>query len=165
MLCVSWCDYDGLLNRREKAVRKMWELDLKSNSWSEVSRHPDAPMDWNASFFADQNKIYGVEMFRIFGQVLDFVTACNVSDSEIKYLRRRENGIGEQAKPKKKALPHANDNEEESPTSVKLKIREGKLMIWNGRYCSSASFLLSRAKLVRSILLQRFCNPLNLNGF
>ncbi|PKU76115.1 F-box/kelch-repeat protein At5g42350-like [Dendrobium catenatum] len=87
MLCVSWCDYDGLLNRREKAVRKMWELDLKSHSWSEVSRHPDAPMDWNASFFADQNKIYGVEMFRIFGQVLDFVTACNVSDSEIKWNR------------------------------------------------------------------------------
>ncbi|KAI0510415.1 hypothetical protein KFK09_011016 [Dendrobium nobile] len=179
MLCVSWCDYDGLLNRREKAVRKMWELDLKSHAWSEVSRHLDAPMDWNASFFADQNKIYGVEMFRIFGQVLDFVTACNVSDSEIKWSTisrkhaaheadassciTKENGIGEQAKPKKKALPHANDNEEESPTSVKLKIREGKLMIWNGRYCSSASFLLSRAKLVRSILLQRSRHNANTN--
>lgn len=87
MLCVSWCDHDGLLYRREKAVRKMWELDLKSHSWSEVSRHPDAPMDWNASFVSDQNMIYGVEMFRIFGQVLDFVTACNVSDSEIKWNR------------------------------------------------------------------------------
>lgn len=87
MLCVSWCDHDGLLNRREKAVRKMWELDLKYHSWSEVSKHPDAPMDWNASFVTDQNKIYGVEMFRIFGQVLDFITACHVSDSEIKWNR------------------------------------------------------------------------------
>lgn len=87
MLCVSWCDHDGLHYRREKAVRKMWEFDLKSHSWSEVSRHPDAPMDWNASFVSDQNKIYGVEMFRIFGQVLDFVTVCNVSDSQIKWNR------------------------------------------------------------------------------
>lgn len=86
LLCVSWCMRDGSV-RREKAARKMWELDLKYQSWNEVSRHPDAPMDSNAFFVADQKKIYGVEMFRIFGQVLDFVTACDVSDGEFKWNR------------------------------------------------------------------------------
>ncbi|KAK8953842.1 F-box/kelch-repeat protein [Platanthera zijinensis] len=87
LLCVSWCDQDGMVDRGEKALRKMWELDLKYQSWSEVSRHPDAPMDCNASFAADQNKIYGVEMFRIFGNVLDFVTSCDISDGEIRWDR------------------------------------------------------------------------------
>lgn len=87
LLCVSWCDQDAMANRGEKALRKMWELDLKYQSWSEVSRHPDAPMDCNASFVADKNKIYGVEMFRIFGNVLDFVTSCSISDGEIRWDR------------------------------------------------------------------------------
>ncbi|PKA60628.1 F-box/kelch-repeat protein [Apostasia shenzhenica] len=91
MLCVSWCDRDGILNRREKAVRKLWELNLKSHSWSEASTHPDAPMDWNAAFVADQSRIYGVEMFKIFGQVLGFVTACNVSDARMRWNRISKN--------------------------------------------------------------------------
>ncbi|OAY62999.1 F-box/kelch-repeat protein [Ananas comosus] len=88
MLCVSWCERDGILNRREKAVRKLLELDFSlPHKWTEVSRHPDAPMDWNATFVADGDHIYGLEMFRIFGQVLDFLTACKVSNSEIKWSR------------------------------------------------------------------------------
>ncbi|KAM7258110.1 hypothetical protein ACFE04_013851 [Oxalis oulophora] len=80
MLSVSWCEGDGEIGRRNKAVRKLWELDLIYLTWNEVSIHPDAPMDWNASFVADKNLIFGIEMFKIFGQVLDFLTVCNVSD-------------------------------------------------------------------------------------
>ncbi|KAI3424029.1 F-box domain-containing protein [Psidium guajava] len=79
MLSVSWCEGDGQIGRRNKAVRKLWELDLMYLDWSEVSVHPDAPMDWNATFVADRNSIFGVEMFKIFGQVLDFMTMCEVS--------------------------------------------------------------------------------------
>ena len=81
MLSVSWCEQDVHLNGREKAVRKLWELDLTSHTWSEISRHPDAPMDWNAVFVADRGQIFGIEMFKIFGQVLDFLTVCDVSSS------------------------------------------------------------------------------------
>lgn len=80
MLSVSWCEGDGQIGRRNKAVRKLWELDLMYLSWTEVSVHPDAPMDWNAGFVANKNLIFGVEMFKIFGQVLDFFTVCDVSD-------------------------------------------------------------------------------------
>ena len=80
MLSVSWCEGDGQIGRRNKAVRKLWELDLMYLTWTEVSIHPDAPMDWNAAFVADRNLIFGVEMFKIFGQVLDFLTVCDVSD-------------------------------------------------------------------------------------
>ncbi|XP_061372811.1 F-box/kelch-repeat protein At5g42350-like [Gastrolobium bilobum] len=80
MLSVSWCEGDGQIGRRNKAVRKLWELDLMYHTWTEVSVHPDAPMDWNAVFVADKNLIFGVEMFKIFGQVLDFFTACDVSN-------------------------------------------------------------------------------------
>ncbi|XP_030446779.1 F-box/kelch-repeat protein At5g42350-like [Syzygium oleosum] len=80
MLSVSWCEGDGQIGRRNKAVRKLWELDLMYLDWSEVSVHPDAPMDWNATFVADRNSIFGVEMFKIFGQVLDFMTMCDVSE-------------------------------------------------------------------------------------
>lgn len=80
MLSVSWCEGDGQIGRRNKAVRKLWELDLMYLTWTEVSVHPDAPMDWNAAFVADKNLIFGVEMFKIFGQVLDFLTVCDVSD-------------------------------------------------------------------------------------
>lgn len=80
MLSVSWCEGDGQIGRRNKAVRKLWELDLMYLNWSEVSVHPDAPMDWNATFVADRNSIFGVEMFKIFGQVLDFMTMCDVSE-------------------------------------------------------------------------------------
>lgn len=80
MLSVSWCEGDGQIGRRNKAVRKLWELDLMYLTWTEVSVHPDAPMDWNAVFVADKNLIFGVEMFKIFGQVLDFFTVCDVSD-------------------------------------------------------------------------------------
>uniref|UniRef100_A0ACD5YF18 Uncharacterized protein n=1 Tax=Avena sativa TaxID=4498 RepID=A0ACD5YF18_AVESA len=83
MLCVSWCDP---ANRRDKVVRKVFELvDLPPSSssslpkWAEASSHPDAPMDPNAAFAAGQDSIYAVEMFRIFGKVLDFATSCRVS--------------------------------------------------------------------------------------
>ncbi|GAB4828447.1 hypothetical protein Ancab_035444 [Ancistrocladus abbreviatus] len=85
MLSVSWCDEDGQIGRRNKAIRKMWELDLVYLMWTEVSTHPDAPMDWNAVFVADKNLIFGVEMFKIFGQVLDFFTACDVSGRMMKW--------------------------------------------------------------------------------
>ncbi|XP_059634723.1 F-box/kelch-repeat protein At5g42350-like [Cornus florida] len=81
MLSVSWCEGDGQIGRRNKAVRKLWELNLMYLTWTEVSIHPDAPMDWNAAFVADRNLIFGVEMFKIFGQVLDFMTVCDVSDA------------------------------------------------------------------------------------
>lgn len=80
MLSVSWCEGDGQIGRRNKAVRKLWELDLMYLTWSEASVHPDAPMDWNAAFVGDRNLIFGVEMFKIFGQILDFLTVCDVSD-------------------------------------------------------------------------------------
>lgn len=87
MFCVSWMEREGQVNRREKAVRKLWELDFPPHKWNEVSRHPDAPMDWNAVFISHENMIYGLEMFSIFGQVLDFLTACHVSDTEHKWKR------------------------------------------------------------------------------
>ncbi|KAL6578257.1 hypothetical protein OROMI_010585 [Orobanche minor] len=80
MLSVSWCEGDGQIGRRNKAVRKLWELDLVCLAWKEVSSHPDAPMDWNAAFVGDGEVIFGVEMFKIFGQVLDFVTMFDVCD-------------------------------------------------------------------------------------
>lgn len=85
MLLVSWCEGDGQIGRRNKAVRKLWELDLLYLSWTEVSIHPDAPMDWTAAFVADRNLIFGVEMFKIFGQVLDFLTVCDVSDPKMNW--------------------------------------------------------------------------------
>ncbi|CAL5072916.1 unnamed protein product [Urochloa decumbens] len=83
MLCVSWCDdrRGPAASRREKVVRKLFELNLNSLEWTEAAAHPDAPMDPNAVFAAGRDRIYAVEMFRIFGKVLDFVTACRVSDT------------------------------------------------------------------------------------
>ncbi|RLN33135.1 F-box/kelch-repeat protein [Panicum miliaceum] len=96
MLCVSWCDRQGPVNRREKVVRKLFELDLASLQWTEAAAHPDAPMDPNAAFAVGRDRIYAVEMFRIFGKVLDFVTACRVSDTEQKWSRiGRENAATE----------------------------------------------------------------------
>ncbi|KAL6844937.1 hypothetical protein ACP4OV_025596 [Aristida adscensionis] len=96
MLCVSWCDRDGPVNRREKVVRKLFELDLMSLQWTEASRHPDAPMDPNAVIAVGKDTIYAVEMFRIFGKVLDFVTACQISDVEQKWSRiGRKNAVAE----------------------------------------------------------------------
>ncbi|KAL3684549.1 hypothetical protein R1sor_002571 [Riccia sorocarpa] len=68
----------------EMATRKIWELYQEPTfvGWVKVSQHPDAPLDWNAVFVADDEKIYGVEMFKIFGQMLDFVTICKLSGSE-----------------------------------------------------------------------------------
>lgn len=83
MVSVSWCEGDGEIGRRNKAVRKLWELDLLGLKWGDVSTHPDAPMDWNAGFVADKDLIFGVEMFKIFGQVLDFLTVCDVAESEM----------------------------------------------------------------------------------
>ncbi|XP_077246913.1 F-box/kelch-repeat protein At5g42350-like [Tasmannia lanceolata] len=83
MVCVSWCETDEDISRRDKAVRKVWELDLTLHAWTEISRHPDAPMDWNAAFVAERGRIFGVEMFKIFGQVLDFITMCDLSGSEL----------------------------------------------------------------------------------
>lgn len=85
MLSVSWCEGDGQIGCRNKAVRKLWELDLMYLAWTEVSVHPDAPMDWNAAFVADRNHIFGVEMFKIFGQVLDFLTVCDVSEKRMNW--------------------------------------------------------------------------------
>ena len=62
-------------------------------NWTEVSTHPDAPMDWNAAFVADKNFIFGVEMFKIFGQVLDFLTMCDVSDAEVKWSHISRNHV------------------------------------------------------------------------
>ncbi|XP_062193180.1 F-box/kelch-repeat protein At5g42360-like [Phragmites australis] len=96
MLCVSWCDRHGPVNLREKVVRKIFELDRSSLQWTEASPHPDAPMDPNAAFSVGRDRIYAVEMFRIFGQVLDFVTACRISDTEQKWSRiGRENAATE----------------------------------------------------------------------
>ncbi|XVE69590.1 hypothetical protein DITRI_Ditri10aG0002800 [Diplodiscus trichospermus] len=85
MLSVSWCEGDGQIGQRNKAVRKLWELDLMYLTWTEVSVHPDAPMDWNPAFVADRNLVFGVEMFKIFGQVLDFFTVCDVSGMEMNW--------------------------------------------------------------------------------
>lgn len=93
MLSVSWCEGDGQIGRRNKAIRKIWELDLMYLTWTEVSTHPDAPMDWNAAFVADKNLIFGVEMFKIFGQVLDFFTVCNVSDKGMKWSHIARNRV------------------------------------------------------------------------
>lgn len=81
MLSVSWCEGEGQIGQRNKAVRKLWELDLTNRNWLESSVHPDAPMDWNAAFVADKNSVFGVEMFKIFGQVLNFMTMCNLSET------------------------------------------------------------------------------------
>ncbi|XP_072974910.1 F-box/kelch-repeat protein At5g42350-like [Typha angustifolia] len=99
MLCVSWCERDGRTNRSERAVRKLFELDFALNKWAEVSRHPDAPMDWNPAFVVDQDRIYGLEMFKIFGQVLDFLTSCQVSDSELKWSRISRKHAAHEADP------------------------------------------------------------------
>lgn len=80
MFSVSWCEGDGQIGQRNKAVRKLWELDLTYLTWTEASVHPDAPMDWSAIFLSDKNLIFGVEMFKIFGRVLGFFTVCDVSD-------------------------------------------------------------------------------------
>lgn len=93
MLSVLWCEGDGQIGRRNKAVRKLWELDLLYLNWSEVSVHPDAPMDWNAGFVADGNLIFGIEMFKIFGQVLDFFTVCDVSDMGMKWSHISRNHV------------------------------------------------------------------------
>ena len=68
------------------SVRKLWELDLVYLTWNEVSVHPDAPMDWNSLFVADKNLIFGIEMFKIFGQVMEFLTMCDVSNPKMKWV-------------------------------------------------------------------------------
>ncbi|XBI64742.1 hypothetical protein VPH35_044787 [Triticum aestivum] len=81
MLCVSWCDP---ANRRDKVVRKVFEMNLGSTplfQWTEASVHPDAPMDSN-SVRRRPGQDQLVEMFRIFGKILDFATACRVLGSE-----------------------------------------------------------------------------------
>lgn len=93
MLSVSWCEGDGQIGCRNKAVRKLWELDLMYLTWTEVSVHPDAPMDWNAAFVADRNHIFGVEMFKIFGQVLDFLTVCDVSEKRMNWSHISRNHV------------------------------------------------------------------------
>ncbi|KAK1431293.1 hypothetical protein QVD17_07749 [Tagetes erecta] len=93
MVSVSWCEGDGQIGRRNKAVRKMWELDLAYLNWEEISTHPDAPMDWNAAFVGDKNLIFGVEMFKIFGQVLDFLTMFDVSDVTKNWVHVSKNRV------------------------------------------------------------------------
>ncbi|KAL8144279.1 hypothetical protein V2J09_017311 [Rumex salicifolius] len=36
MLSVSWCEGEGQIGRRNKAIRKMWELDLNHFTWAEI---------------------------------------------------------------------------------------------------------------------------------
>ncbi|CAH9094810.1 unnamed protein product [Cuscuta europaea] len=91
LLSVSWCEGEGQIGRRNKAVRKLWELDLTSLTWKEVCIHPDAPMDWNAVFASDKNMIFGVEMFKMFGHVMDFSTVCHVSATQTKWVHVSRN--------------------------------------------------------------------------
>ncbi|XP_071711546.1 F-box/kelch-repeat protein At5g42350-like [Rutidosis leptorrhynchoides] len=93
MVSVSWCEGDGQIGRRNKAVRKVWELDLMYLNWEEVSIHPDAPMDWNATFVGDKSLICGVEMFKIFGQVLEFLTMFDVSDASKNWIHVSRNRV------------------------------------------------------------------------
>ncbi|MFS8020344.1 putative F-box domain, kelch-type beta propeller, F-box-like domain superfamily [Helianthus anomalus] len=105
MVSVSWCEGDGEIGRRNKAVRKVWELDLVHGSCKEVSVHPDAPMDWNAVFVGDKKKlIFGVEMFKIFGQVLEFLTMCDVSDPKMKWVHVSKNEVGREMDPSSCAM-------------------------------------------------------------
>ncbi|CAN8277023.1 unnamed protein product [Cochlearia groenlandica] len=86
VVTVSWCDEgDGEIGRRNKAVRKLWELDLVYLTWTEVSVHPDAPMDWSATYVSDQDTVMGVEMFKIFGQGLGFFTLCDVTKEDLSW--------------------------------------------------------------------------------
>ncbi|KAI3808276.1 hypothetical protein L1987_24225 [Smallanthus sonchifolius] len=95
MVSVWWCEGEGEIGRRNKAVRKVWELDLVHRSCNEVSVHPDAPMDWNALFIGDRKKlIFGVEMFKIFGQVLEFLTMCDVSEPKMNWVHVSKNEVG-----------------------------------------------------------------------
>nr|XP_043616747.1 F-box/kelch-repeat protein At5g42360-like [Erigeron canadensis] len=96
MVSVSWCEGEGQIGRRNKAVRKVWELNLMYLNWEEISTHPDAPMDWNAAFVGDKNMILGVEMFKIFGQVLDFLTMFNVSDASKNWIHISRNQVAHQ---------------------------------------------------------------------
>ncbi|XP_024514737.1 F-box/kelch-repeat protein At5g42360 [Selaginella moellendorffii] len=78
---------NGFEQQQPKAARKIWRLEQDRSSswrWSEVSQHPDAPLDWNAVFIGHGDRIFGVEMFKIFGQVLDFVTVCQFAGSRRK---------------------------------------------------------------------------------
>ncbi|KAI3807765.1 hypothetical protein L1987_23699 [Smallanthus sonchifolius] len=93
MVSVSWCEGEGQIGRRNKAVRKIWELDLVYLNWEEVSTHPDAPMDWNMTFVGVKNMIFGVEMFKIFGQVLDFLTMFDVSDASKSWIHVSRNRV------------------------------------------------------------------------
>ncbi|KAL1189334.1 F-box/kelch-repeat protein [Cardamine amara subsp. amara] len=88
MLSVLWCDQgDGEIGMRNKSVRKLLELDLVNLTWTEVSVHPDAPMDWEAAYVSDQNILMGVEMCTVFGQVLGFFTVCDMSRKEVSWRR------------------------------------------------------------------------------
>ena len=44
-------------------VRKLWELDLLSFTWKEVSLQMEDPRDKKAAFTADRNMIFGIQMF------------------------------------------------------------------------------------------------------
>lgn len=94
MCGVCWSEEDLPANRPEQVVRKLWELDTATHSWIEVTTHPDAPMDKHVAFAAEGERIYGVDMFRVFGRTLDFVTASHVSDTGIewKHISRKHAG-------------------------------------------------------------------------
>ncbi|KAK9071864.1 hypothetical protein SSX86_008294 [Deinandra increscens subsp. villosa] len=94
LVSVSWCEGEGEIGRRNKAVRKVWELDLVCLRCNEVSVHPDAPMDWNAVFVGERNMIFGVEMFMIFGQVLEFLTMCDVSEPKMRWVHVSKSEVG-----------------------------------------------------------------------
>ena len=79
------------MNRRENVVRTLFKLDLSSLQWTEASMHPDAPMDPNAAFAIGQDRIYAIEMFRIFGKVLDFAAALSGS-SDVRRGGRLQRG-------------------------------------------------------------------------
>lgn len=99
LLGVAWGDREGENtsggdgSRLEKAIRMLWELNPSSQSWLEISMHPDAPLDWNAVFVSEGDQIFGIEMFKIFGQVLDFVTVCDLSGSQVTWKRVSRLGV------------------------------------------------------------------------
>nr|GME01102.1 F-box/kelch-repeat protein At5g42350-like [Ipomoea batatas] len=135
MLSVSWCEGDGQIGRRNKAVRKLWELDLMYLTWTEVCIHPDAPMDWNATFASDKNLIFGVEMFKIFGQVLDFSTVCRVSDTDTKWKHISRNQVAHELDPRSPEIRKASSSLRTSLSTTQTAL----LFRFSVRFSSSTS--------------------------
>ena len=81
------------LEGETKPFESYGSLNLVYLIWNEVSVHPDASMDWNSLFVADKNLIFGIEMFKIFGQVMEFLTMCDVSNPKMKWVHASKNQV------------------------------------------------------------------------